>query len=123
MRAYCHKRRHFADFVLARILSIEGFENTQVAAADDSQWQTVLTLVLAPRPDLPLAKKRVVELDYGMHDGQVELPCRQAFLFYTLRRLGLQTDVANPIEQQIILKNRTEVQPYIDALTQRKKEP
>ena len=46
-------------------------------------------LVLAPHPELPAAKKRVLELDYGMEDGQVKLPCRQAFLYYTLRRLGL----------------------------------
>ncbi len=122
VRAYCHKRRYFADFVLARILSIQGFEDTQIDAKQDTQWQTILTLVIAPRPDLPPGKKRVIELDYGMHDGQVELPCRQAFLFYTLRRLGLHTDADNRTEQQIVLKNRMDVQPYIDALSQRNKE-
>lgn len=122
VRAFCHKRQDFADFVLGRILSINGFEDSSVDAKDDLHWQTILTLVLAPRPDLPPGKRRVLELDYGMEDGQVELPCRQAFLFYTLRRLGLQADVADPAEQQIILKNRAAVQPYIDALTRRNKE-
>ena len=72
----------------------------------------------APHPDLPAAKKRVLELDYGMEDGQVKLPCRQAFLYYTLRRLGLHTKEApDPLAQQIALKNRDDIQPYIDALT------
>lgn len=120
VRAYCEKRKGFADFVLARMLSISGFEASRIDPTSDVQWHTVLTLVLAPRPDLSAGKKRVIELDYGMEDGQVELPCRQAFLFYTLRRLGLQTDVANSAEQQIILKNRVDVQPYIDALSDRR---
>ena len=118
MRAFCHKRQRFSDFVLARILRIDGFEASQVDYSLDSHWQTVLTLVLAPHPDLPVAKKRVLELDYGMEDGQVKLPCRQAFLYYTLRRLGLHTKEApDPLAQQITLKNRDEIQPYIDALT------
>ena len=118
MRAYCHKRQRFSDFVLARILRIDGFEASQVDSSQDSHWQTVLTLVLAPHPDLPAAKKRVLELDYGMEGGQVKLPCRQAFLYYTLRRLGLHTKEApDPLAQQITLKNRDEIQPYIDVLS------
>jgi hypothetical protein len=118
MRAFCHKRQRFSDFVLARILRIDGFEASQVDSTQDSHWQTVLTLVLAPHPDLPAAKKRVLELDYGMEDGQVKLPCRQAFLYYTLRRLGLHTkETPDPLAQQITLKNRDEIQPYIDALS------
>lgn len=118
MRAFCHKRRRFSDFVLARILRIDGFEASQVDSSQDSHWQTVLTLELAPHPDLPAAKKRVLELDYGMEGGQVKLLCRQAFLYYTLRRLGLHAKEApDPIAQQITLKNRDEIQPYIDALT------
>lgn len=118
MRAFCHKRQRFSDFVLARILRIDGFEASQVDSNQDSHWQTALTLVLAPHPDLPAAKKRVLELDYGMEGGQVKLPCRQAFLYYTLRRLGLHTKEApDPLAQQITLKNRDEIQPYIDALS------
>mgnify|MGYP001024151169 CR=1 FL=1 len=47
-----------------------------------------------------------------LEDGQVKLPCRQAFLYYTLRRLGLHTKEApDPLAQQITLKNRDEIQP------------
>lgn len=118
VRAFCHKRQRFSDFVLARILHIDGFEPSQVDFSQDVLWHTVLMLVLAPHPDLPAAQKRVLELDYGMEDGQVKLPCRQAFLYYTLRRLGLHTkETTEPLAQQITLKNRDEIQPYIDALT------
>lgn len=119
VRAYCHKRRAFVDFVIARILEIQGFEHSSVDPLTDTHWHTTLTLVLAPCPSLPPGKRRVIELDYGMHEGQVALPCRQAFLFYTLRRLGLEAEHRAPLRQQIVLKNRREIQPYIDALTLR----
>ncbi|KCV30477.1 WYL domain protein, partial [Bordetella bronchiseptica 00-P-2730] len=69
VRAFCHNRQRFSDFVLARILRIDGIEPSQVDFSQDTHWHTVLTLVLAPHPDLPPAKKRVLELDYGMEDG------------------------------------------------------
>lgn len=117
VRAYCHKRERFSDFVLARILGLDGFEPSQIDPRLDTQWHTVLTLVLAPHPKLPAAKKRVLELDYGMQDGEVKLPCRHAFLYYTLRRLGLHTiEPTDPVAQQITLKNREELQPYISAV-------
>ncbi len=118
VRAYCHKRDRFSDFVLARILGIDGFEPSTVGSHDDTQWHNLLTLVLGPHPDLPPAQKRVIELDYGMEGGEVRLPCREAFLYYTLRRLGLKaSDAPDPKVQQIVLKNRAEIQPYIDAVS------
>src|SRR5690606_22089130 len=52
VRAFCHKRQRFSDFVLARILRIEGFEPSQVDFSEDAHWHTVLMLVLTPPPDL-----------------------------------------------------------------------
>lgn len=116
VRAYCHKRERFSDFVLARILGTGQAETSTVDPQRDTQWQTILHLVLVPHPDLPPAKKRVIELDYGMQDGQAELPCRQAFLYYTMRRLGLHAKSTDPQAQQITLKNREEIQPFLDAV-------
>lgn len=118
VRAYCHKRQRFSDFVLARILKIHGLEPSNVSSSDDSAWHTEVTLLLAPHPDLPPPKKRVIELDYGMVDGEVALRCRQALLYYTLRRLGLQNkDNSDPAAQQIVLKNIEEIRPYIEKIS------
>ncbi|WP_422171374.1 helix-turn-helix transcriptional regulator [Limnohabitans sp.] len=118
VRAYCHKRERFSDFVLARILGLKDAGPSSVDPGTDTFWHTILTLVLEPHPGLSAAKRRVIELDYSMQDGQVALECRQAFLYYTMRRLGLHTGIpSDPVAQQISLRNRTELQPYIDALT------
>jgi hypothetical protein len=117
VRAYCHRRKNFNDFVLARILNLESFELDYVDASDDAQWHTWVTLVLAANPKLHPAKKRVIELDYGMTNGEAELPCRQAFLLYTLKRLGLIDEKSDlPLTQHIFLKNRADIQLYIDGL-------
>lgn len=117
LRAYCHMRERFGDFVLARILAARDLEPSDIDGRLDSQWHTLLTLVLSPHPALSPTAKRVLELDYGMHAGEVKLPCRHAFLYYTLQRLGLrEREGSDPTAQQIVLKNRAELQPYIDAV-------
>lgn len=119
VRAYCHSRLRFADFVLGRILHIDAHQPSPIDPSTDSHWHTVLTLELAPNPRLSEAKRRVIEIDYGMEGGRVNLQCRQAFLYYTLRRLGLHVDSeAEPHAQQIVLKNRSKIQPFIDSLLQ-----
>jgi hypothetical protein len=119
VRAFCHKREEYTDFVLARILDLIG-TGVKPVAKTDHRWETVVDLVLAPHPDLSPGARKVIELDYGMTDGVLTLPCRQALLYYTLKRHGLLvSDLVDCREFQIILKNRTEVQPFIDAVLSR----
>ena len=46
-----------------------------------------------------------------MHDGKAEIKTRKALLYYTLKRLGLDTDPSAraPQDQQIVLLNRAAV--------------
>lgn len=110
VRAFCHRRQQFRDFVIARILSVVGSEPSSVTPQDDEEWLTIVRLVLVPHPGLAEGHRRAIELDYGMSDGEVILECRQALLFYLLKHLGLEgrTD-ARPEAQQIVLKNPEEV--------------
>jgi len=119
VRAFCHKREEYADFVLARILDLIETGTKQVPKTDE-RWETIVDLVLAPHPGLSPGARRVIELDYGMTGGALSLPCRQALLYYTLKRhCLLVSDPADSREFQIILKNRSEVQPFIDAALSR----
>jgi hypothetical protein len=116
VRAYCHTRNDFRDFVLGRILDVEAIEPVGRPASEDTAWNTVLTLVLAPHPGLSDGKRQAIELDYGMRDGEVKLKCRQALLFYTLRRLELgMHQPQSPESRQIVLKNEAEIAPYLTA--------
>jgi predicted DNA-binding transcriptional regulator YafY len=114
VRAYCHRREQYLDFVIARILDARATAETAVPGDKDEAWHRKVSLVLGPNPALPVAAQRVIELDYGMTNGRVTLDCRQALLFYTLKRLGLLDGQEAPPEvQQIALLNRREILPYL----------
>jgi len=113
-RAYCHTRKQFRDFVIARMLEVCGFETAAARPDEDREWHTIVPLVLVPHLKLSESHKRAIELDFGMKDGQVEFQCRQAFLFYALRHLRLDLDdSAKPEAQQIALKNRAAVEAFM----------
>lgn len=119
VRAFCHTRQDFRDFVLGRILEVEDMQPAGAPASDDVSWNTFLTLVLAPNPNLSPGRKHAIELDYGMNNGEVQLTCRQALLFYTLRSLGLDQQVdARAEAQQIVLKNQEEIAPFLTRSTE-----
>ncbi len=116
VRAFCHSRSRFLDFVLGRIVEVASLEEVGAVVSEDIEWQTMLTLVLAPHPDLTAGKRRAIELDYGMTDGEGKLTCRQALLSYTLKRLGLNGPLSqSPEAQQIVLKNKAELESFLSV--------
>jgi hypothetical protein len=58
-----------------------------------------------------VTQAKVIALDYGMRGGKAKIKVRRALLYYTLRRLGLDTNPAArlPQDQQIVLLNATEL--------------
>jgi len=90
VRAYCHLRKNFRDFVLGRLLQVQAGTASAIKAQDDLEWSTLVELELVPHPDLSEAQRHGVEMDYAMQGGRVTLKCRQAMLFYTLRSLNFE---------------------------------
>lgn len=115
VRAYCHQRRDYRDFVFARFLGVNATDQPGCDGSDDAAWHLTVPLLLAPNPELSPAKQRVIELDYGMTDGMVTIECRQALLFYALQRLGLLEDACTvrPEAQQVVLRNREEIAQHL----------
>ena len=107
-RAFCLADECFKDFLLSRMLEVRGTGEAATSAAEDEDWQSEVTLEVAPHPDLSETQARVIALDYGMQDGKAEIKVRRALLYYTLKRLGLDTDPSarKPQDQQIVLLNR-----------------
>lgn len=107
-RAWCFKDESFKDFLLSRILKDRARKPSDIDPQTDSDWHKKVDLVVAPHPDLSDAQQAAVALDYGMKNGRTTLSVRSAMLYYTLRRLGLDTDPSAraPKDQQIILQNQ-----------------
>lgn len=91
VRAYCHLRRGFRDFILGRLLAVEPAGASDVRVAEDAEWATMVGLELTAHPELSEKQRQGIELDYGMENGKVSLMCRQAMLFYTLRSLNFDS--------------------------------
>jgi len=104
-RAFCKTNEAFKDFLLSRILQTRGVEASGTTDAADADWQEHVTLEIAPHPELSENQKKVIALDYGMHDGKAKIKVRRALLYYALKRLGLDTDpdARKPQDQQIVL--------------------
>ena len=107
-RSYCEKSAEFRDFVISRIMEARQTRPPVAPQAYDNAWNELVELHIGPHPELSTNQKRVVELDYGMDNGQVTILVRQALLYYALKRLGLDTDPAarKPQDQQIVLLNK-----------------
>jgi len=117
VRAFCHSRGAFRDFVFARMLEIRACEDHQKVEQKDIAWHSKVKLVLLPNSGLSQSKRMVVELDYAMSGGQVVLETRQAMLYYVLQRLGLSKDgELRPEAQQIQLKNVDEVKTILEGM-------
>lgn len=115
VRAYCHENEEFRDFLLSRMLEIEASSVDEDRSQYDCAWHRIVSLVLAPHPDLTAAHRAVIELDYGMVNGTCLLDCRQALVFYVLQQLGLadETDGKPAHVQQIILANRDQIAEFL----------
>jgi len=119
VRAFCHLRLDYRDFVFARILNLAPAPSPAAEMPPDAEWDRELSLVIGPNPALDSNRKRVLALDYGMTNDRLVIKTRQALAYYLLRRLGL--DNANskpPEEQQIVLLNREELLPFLKELRQ-----
>lgn len=109
-RAFCELDEKFKDFLLSRILKTRGTRPSDITPDTDAEWNELVTLEIGPHPGLSEDQMRVIALDYGMRGGMTQIKVRRALLYYTLKRLGLDTDPAAraPQDQQIVLLSSPE---------------
>ena len=77
----------------------------------DADWNEQVTLEIGPHPELSETQEIVAALDYGLKDGKAKIPVCKALLYYALKRLGLDTDLASrrAQDQQIVPLNRVQL--------------
>lgn len=115
VRAFCFKRKCYLDFLLARILSVSLAKNFNNVIPKDTDWETVLTLIIEPAKNLTTSQKAIIEYDYGMHNHTLKMKCRKAFLFYLLKKYRFLNPWKNPEQQEIELKNINEIKEQLTA--------
>jgi predicted DNA-binding transcriptional regulator YafY len=116
-RAGCARDGIFKDFVLARISHAGGTRPTVFDPAADDGWHRHVRVILGPHPRLSQGQKKAVEADYGMTGGVSVTDVRASFLWYFLKRFGLERDDAakSPQDQHITLLNREDVMSALSS--------
>lgn len=118
VRAWCHLRKGFQDFVFARMLEAGEIEELGGVPENDIEWSTNVEFELMPHPELSSAARQAIALDYEMPNGSRRVPVRMALSYYFERALNLDVPdgVLPPERQQIVCRNRLEVDAARAAL-------
>lgn len=114
VRAWCHWRKDFRDFVIGRITQAQTPDTAGRGIQDDDAWNTLLILKLIPNPALSKEAKKIVEMDFQMNHGAREINVRQSLLYYyfELYNLWPEHKMKDPKMQEIVLGN-TDVMRFL----------
>jgi len=113
IRAFCHYRNKYRDFVLGRIRSAVPGKPAEIDPKDDRDWHNIVEAIIVPHPKLSSAQQQAVESDYCMENGRLVLRVREALLFYHLEHLGLLESAENS-KKHITLANRAALGPFFE---------
>lgn len=104
VRAFCHTKSEFRDFVLGRIMEMREEQPSDVLAGADDEWNEHVKVIIAPNPNLTADQKKIIERDYSMKRGKAEIIVRRSLLFYLKRRLGIDGGLEKtPAAQQVVI--------------------
>jgi predicted DNA-binding transcriptional regulator YafY len=116
VRAWCEKNSEYRDFVLSRFRGIPDImDESGHGVEEDTEWNTHVTVRIAPDPRLKKEQREVVEADYGMENGILEIATRARLVTYVLQLLHIEPgNVADdPTAQQIVVENRNALAPWL----------
>jgi hypothetical protein len=103
VRAFCHKRGEFRDFVLGRIVATRHTRPSGVAADQDVEWHTFVTVVVKPNQELSEDQRAAIAAEYNMprsHELKVRL--RRSMLFYLKARFSPEPDTVAAAHQLMV---------------------
>jgi hypothetical protein len=118
LRAFCHLRSAYRDFVIGKILEVIGEAEETTAIPEDLNWMQTVSVQIGASKTLAKDQTMAVEHDYGMADGKCEVSVRRSLLQYFLEANGL----AAPFKcsryqdsQAVEVLNRGEVQRELEV--------
>jgi predicted DNA-binding transcriptional regulator YafY len=116
VRAWCEKNQEYRDFVLSRFRgNPEIMDESGHGIDGDELWNTRVSIRVVPHPGLGDAQREVVEVDYGMEGGALEVSTRGKLVPYVLKLLHIDPneELDDPMAQQIIVENRDALAPWL----------
>lgn len=121
VRAWCYSRHSYRDFLISRIdRTPKASGTTEHGPEEDQLWSEEATLTLIPNEQLNDAQKALVERDFGMPDGRLQIRVRKALAHYTLQRYqaAISDAEASRVKEhplQLLPSDRPKLEPYLFA--------
>ena len=116
VRAWCEKNLEYLDFVLSRFRDTpEILDNSEHGIDGDTEWNTLVTVRIIPDPRLSAEQQQVIEVDYGMQSGALQITTRGKLVPYALKLLHIDpaAEHADPTAQQIVVENRAALERWL----------
>jgi hypothetical protein len=118
IRAYCMRRAEFRDFNLARIADLPVLADGRIEEANpdnDITWHQNILIQLAPNPALSADEQRLIESEFDMVRGNLEIHSRAALVPYVLMAYQVETTEPsiNPRKNRLVLVNESKLKELI----------
>ncbi|WP_105901903.1 helix-turn-helix transcriptional regulator [Vibrio gangliei] len=116
VRAYCEHAKDYRDFVLSRIRGIPDINGkAEYNKQQDSPWNTDIMIQFVPDLRFDEKQKAVIEYDFGMVDGVLNIETNATLVQYVLDayNVNIYTQNGKPQGQQIVLQNDQDLRPYL----------
>ncbi|MFZ6755473.1 WYL domain-containing protein [Undibacterium sp. Dicai25W] len=116
VRAYCEKNRDYRDFVLSRFRGHPEVSLISKNTSDeDVLWNTQVTIKISPDSRLKTEQRQIIERDFNMKNGYLEVKTRAPLVYYTLKTFNIDPKIQDvrPEAQQIIVANFSEIEKYL----------
>jgi hypothetical protein len=104
VRAFCHTRGEFLDFVLGRIHATRHIKASDVDPSSDLDWVTFVEVLVTPNPSLGDAKRQAIAAEYDLlpKSTATTLNLRKAMLFYVKAKFDSEVDT-DPAAHQLFV--------------------
>ena len=87
VRAYCHERHEYRDFVVSRISQIFLLDQSiYISNGEDTLWHEEIELNIIPNQNLNDQQQLLVAKDFVMTKGILKMKVKKALIHYTLQR-------------------------------------
>jgi predicted DNA-binding transcriptional regulator YafY len=116
IRAYCEYANDYRDFVLSRIHEVPDLNDHAVHnKSNDKLWNTEVNVKLSPDLRFNENQKAVIEKDFGMVNGVLNIPTNASLIRYVLDTYNINTHIldSNPQGQQIVVNNMNELLEFL----------
>ncbi|EHZ2900274.1 WYL domain-containing protein [Vibrio vulnificus] len=116
VRAYCEYANDYRDFVLSRIHEVPDLNDHAVHnKSNDKLWNTEVNVKLSPDLRFNENQKAVIEKDFGMVNGVLNIPTNASLIRYVLDTYNINAHIldSNPQGQQIVVNNMNELLEFL----------